>query len=47
VLRGVYVCCRDKTDYGGAECQQLAGGCVDAYVRGLSVWLCNCPMWSN
>jgi DNA invertase Pin-like site-specific DNA recombinase len=35
LLRAVYVCSRDKTDYGGAQCQQLAGGCVDAYVSDL------------
>jgi hypothetical protein len=35
VLHPGYVCSRDKTVYGGAECQQLAGGCVDAYVGDL------------
>ena len=35
VLHPSYVCSRDKTDYGGAGCQQLAGGCLDAYVGDL------------
>jgi hypothetical protein len=30
-----YVCSRDKTDHGIAQCQQLAGGCADAHVTGL------------
>jgi len=34
-LHPIYVCSRDKTDYGGAGCQQLAGGCVDGHVRQL------------
>jgi hypothetical protein len=34
-LHPVYVCSRDKTDYGGAACQPLAGGCVDTHVRDL------------
>jgi hypothetical protein len=34
-LHPSYVCSRDKTVYGGAECQQLAGGCVDSYVSDL------------
>ena len=29
------MCAREKTDYGGGQCQQLAGGCVDSYVTGL------------
>jgi DNA invertase Pin-like site-specific DNA recombinase len=35
VLRPFYVCSRDKIDYGGAACQQMAGGCIDAYVADL------------
>ncbi|WP_397428960.1 recombinase family protein [Pseudofrankia sp. BMG5.37] len=31
----VYVCSRDKIEYGAERCQQLAGGCVDAYVTAL------------
>jgi DNA invertase Pin-like site-specific DNA recombinase len=34
-LQPVYVCAREKTDYGGGQCQQLAGSCVDGYVTGL------------
>ena len=34
-LHPVYVCARDKSDYGGGQCQQLAGSCVDAHVTGL------------
>jgi DNA invertase Pin-like site-specific DNA recombinase len=34
-LHPVYVCAREKTDYGGGQCQQLAGSCVDGYVTGL------------
>jgi DNA invertase Pin-like site-specific DNA recombinase len=34
-LHPVYVCSRDKSDYGGVACQQLAGGCVDTHVREL------------
>ena len=34
-LHPVYVCAREKTDYGGGQCQQLAGSCVDAYVTAL------------
>jgi DNA invertase Pin-like site-specific DNA recombinase len=34
-LHPVYVCSRDKTDYGAPACQQLAGGCVDTHVRDL------------
>ncbi|MGE5132506.1 MAG: recombinase family protein, partial [Gemmatimonadota bacterium] len=34
-LQPVYVCAREKTDYGGGQCQQLAGSCVDDYVTGL------------
>jgi len=34
-LQPVYVCAREKTDYGGGQCQQLAGACVDKYVTGL------------
>ena len=29
-LHPVYVCAREKTDYGAGQCQQLAGPCVDA-----------------
>ena len=31
----VYVCAREKSDYGAGQCQQLAGSCVDGYVTGL------------
>ncbi len=34
-LSPVYVCAREKSDYGGGQCQQLAGSCVDGYVTGL------------
>jgi len=34
-LSPVYVCAREKTDYGGGQCQQLAGSCLDSYVTGL------------
>jgi hypothetical protein len=34
-LQPVYVCAREKSDYGGGQCQQLAGACVDAHVTGL------------
>jgi DNA invertase Pin-like site-specific DNA recombinase/DNA-binding MarR family transcriptional regulator len=34
-LQPVYVCAREKSDYGGGQCQQLAGACVDGYVTGL------------
>ena len=34
-LHPVYVCSREKTDYGGGQCQQLAGSCLDGYVTGL------------
>jgi DNA invertase Pin-like site-specific DNA recombinase len=34
-LSPVYVCGRDKADYADAQCQQLAGGCVDEHVTGL------------
>src|SRR5947207_3029766 len=34
-LQPVYVCARQKSDYGGGQCQQLAGSCVDGYVTGL------------
>src|SRR3954454_21107718 len=34
-LHPVYVCSRDKSDYGGAGCQQLAGGGGGAHVRAL------------
>jgi len=34
-LQPVYVCSREKTDYGGGQCQQLAGSCVDSHVTGL------------
>jgi DNA invertase Pin-like site-specific DNA recombinase len=34
-LQPGYVCAREKTDYGGDQCQQLAGACVDAHVTGL------------
>ena len=29
-LQPVYVCAREKSDYGGGQCQQVAGSCVDA-----------------
>jgi DNA invertase Pin-like site-specific DNA recombinase len=34
-LQPVYVCAREKSDYGGGQCQQVAGSCVDGYVTGL------------
>jgi DNA invertase Pin-like site-specific DNA recombinase len=34
-LQPVYVCARHKSDYGGGQCQQVAGSCVDSYVAGL------------
>jgi Recombinase zinc beta ribbon domain/Recombinase len=34
-LSAVYVCSREKTDYGGGQCQQLAGSCLDSHVTGL------------
>ncbi|HEY3033627.1 MAG TPA: recombinase family protein [Streptosporangiaceae bacterium] len=34
-LSAVYVCAREKSDYGGGQCQQVAGPCVDGYVTGL------------
>jgi DNA invertase Pin-like site-specific DNA recombinase len=34
-LQPVYVCARQKSDYGAGQCQQLAGPCVDAHVTGL------------
>ena len=34
-LHPVYVCSRNKADYAAAQCQQLAGSCVDAHVTGL------------
>jgi DNA invertase Pin-like site-specific DNA recombinase len=34
-LHPVYVCGRAKADYGAAQCQQLASGCVDDHVAGL------------
>ena len=34
-LHPVYVCSRDKSDYAAAQCQQLAGPCIDAHVTGL------------
>ena len=34
-LQAVYVCAREKSDYGGGQCQQVAGPCVDGYVTGL------------
>jgi hypothetical protein len=34
-LQPVYACDRNKSDYGASQCQQLAGGCVDAHVTGL------------
>jgi DNA invertase Pin-like site-specific DNA recombinase len=34
-LQPVYVCAREKSDYGAGQCQQLAGPCVDAHVTGL------------
>jgi DNA invertase Pin-like site-specific DNA recombinase len=34
-LQPVYVCAREKSDYGGGQCQQVAGSCVEGYVTGL------------
>jgi DNA invertase Pin-like site-specific DNA recombinase len=34
-LHPVYVCSRDKADYGAGQCQQLAGPCIDAHVTDL------------
>jgi hypothetical protein len=34
-LPAVYVCAREKSDYGGGQCQQVAGSCVEGYVTGL------------
>lgn len=34
-MHPVYVCSRDKSDYGTGQCQQLAGPCADAHVTGL------------
>src|SRR5258708_949683 len=34
-LSPVYVCSREKTDYGGGQCQQLTGSCLDGHVTGL------------
>jgi DNA invertase Pin-like site-specific DNA recombinase len=34
-LQPVYMCAREKSDYGGGQCQQVAGSCVDGYVTGL------------
>ena len=34
-LQPVYVCARQKSDYGGGQCQQVAGSCVEGYVTGL------------
>ena len=34
-LHPVYVCSRDKSDYGAAQCQQLAGTCLDEHLTGL------------
>jgi hypothetical protein len=34
-LHPVYVCSREKSDYGAGQCQQLAGSCVDAHVTGM------------
>jgi hypothetical protein len=31
----VYVCAREKSDYGAGQCQQITGSCVDGYVTGL------------
>ncbi len=31
----VYVCAREKSDYGAGQCQQITGSCVDAHVTGL------------
>src|SRR5258708_37599496 len=34
-LSPVYVCSREKTDYGGGQCQQLTGSCLGGHVTGL------------
>ncbi|MFD7445717.1 recombinase family protein [Streptomyces sp. NPDC059909] len=34
-LHPAYVCSREKSDYGGGQCQQLAGDCADAHITGL------------
>src|SRR5260370_5861316 len=34
-LHPVYVCSRDKADYAAAQCQQLAGSCLDEHLTGL------------
>jgi DNA invertase Pin-like site-specific DNA recombinase len=34
-LHPVYVCAREKSDYGGGQCQQLTGSCVDAHITDL------------
>ena len=34
-LHPVYVCSREKSDYGGDQRQQLAGSCLDGHVTGL------------
>jgi DNA invertase Pin-like site-specific DNA recombinase len=34
-LQPVYACDRNKSDCGASQCEQLAGGCVDAHVTGL------------
>jgi DNA invertase Pin-like site-specific DNA recombinase len=34
-LHPVCLCSREKSDYGGGQCQQLAGSCVDEHVTGL------------
>jgi hypothetical protein len=31
----VYVCAREKSDYGAGQCQQITGSCVDAHVTDL------------
>jgi hypothetical protein len=35
MLRPVYVCSRDNSDYAAGQCQQLAGSCVDVHVTDL------------
>jgi DNA invertase Pin-like site-specific DNA recombinase len=35
VLQPAYLCTREKTDYGGGQCQQLAGTCADQYITTL------------
>jgi DNA invertase Pin-like site-specific DNA recombinase len=34
-LHPAYLCVSDKTTYAAGQCQQLAGGCIDAHVVGL------------